>query len=376
VIINGMPLYTPRTGVANYVYHNFKALLKIQNGWDCRFFYGFYCSSKFRDRPAKLYMSAKKMIRLANIVNPFYKPPLDLLFRVAQWREKFDLYHEPNYILMPYDGPTILTIPDLSFLLYPDTLPVQLLRYFERYFHSRLSCVNHFVAISESTKRDMVRLLGLPEGKITVTPLGVNENFKPLPIDTVTSTLSRYGLEPRSYILYVGTLEPRKNVITLLRAYASLSSSLRNSHPLVLAGQMGWRMEGFDETIRKLDIQSNIVKPGFVPDDDLVSFYNGASVFVYPSLYEGFGLPPLEAMACGVPVITSNVSSLPEVIGDAGILIQPKDENKLKEEIESLLTTPDRRRILGQMGIKRAGYFTWERCADKTLEVYDRVMSA
>ncbi|MCG3113618.1 MAG: glycosyltransferase family 4 protein [Candidatus Manganitrophus sp. SB1] len=220
----------------------------------------------------------------------------------------------------------------------------------------------------------MVKYLSLSPEKITVTPLGVDDHFKPIVSHLLNETLSRYGLKPGSYVLYLGTLEPRKNITTLLRAYAVLSSRLRERYPLVLVGGMGWLMEGLDVEIEKLGIRSTTIKIGYVPREDLPSLYSGAVVFVYPSLYEGFGLPPLEAMASGTPVITSNVSSLPEVVGDAGVQLHPGDVNRLSEEIESFLDDDQRRSFFRQKGLERAKQFTWEKCAAMTLDVYDRMI--
>ncbi|MBI3802781.1 MAG: glycosyltransferase family 4 protein [Nitrospirae bacterium] len=207
-----------------------------------------------------------------------------------------------------------------------------------------------------------------------MTPLGMEAHFKPVPVAFLNPVLSKYGLKPGSYILYIGTLEPRKNIINLLRAYATLPTRLREQYPLVLGGGMGWLMETLDMQIQKLGIQSSTIKTGYLPGGDLPALYSGAAVFVFPSLYEGFGLPPLEAMACGTPVITSNVSSLPEVVGEAGVQVHPEDVGRLAAEIEDLITDPARRALLSQKGLERAKQFSWERCAALTLDVYDRVV--
>ncbi len=244
----------------------------------------------------------------------------------------------------------------------------------DRYFYSRLDRATHYIAISEASKQEMVKQLNLSPEKISVIPHGVDDHFAPVSTPLLIDTLSKYGLRPGFYILYVGTLEPRKNITNLLRAYATLSGRLREQYPLVLAGGMGWLMEGLDVEIAKLGIQSTTLKTGYIPKEDLPSLYSGATLFVYPSLYEGFGLPPLEAMASGTPVITSNVSSLPEVVGEAGIQVPPEDVKRLGEEMESLLTDDQRRGFLIQKGLERAKQFTWEKCAAMTLEVYDRAI--
>lgn len=373
-IINGIPLLNLRSGVGNYVYQTFKALQLQMKDWEFYFFYGIQSSPHLRNRPAELYMSGKKIVRYLRTVYPAYRTTLDFLFNFDQRRKGFELYHETNYIPMKFHGPTVLTVFDLSFYLFPETHPAERIRYMERYFYPRLHRVSHYLTISDTVKQEMVKYLSLSPENITVTPLGVDDTFRPIPPPLLNGALSKYALKSGSYILYIGTLEPRKNITNLLRAYALLSRRSREQYPLVLAGGMGWLMEGLDTEIAKLGIQSTTIKTGYVPREDLPSLYSGAAVFVYPSLYEGFGLPPLEAMACGAPVITSNVSSLPEVVGEAGIQVPPEDVKRLSEEIESLLGDDQRRTFLIQKGLERAKQFTWEKCAAMTLEVYDQVI--
>jgi alpha-1,3-rhamnosyl/mannosyltransferase len=194
-------------------------------------------------------------------------------------------------------------------------------------------------------------------------------------VQEAEAALSSYGLTYGSYILYLGTLEPRKNISALLEAYSFLPKKTQASFPLILAGGKGWLMDNLEDEIRRLDIASRTVLTGYVPRKDLPALYSGAAVFVYPSLYEGFGLPPLEAMACGTPVITSNVSSFPEVVGDAGIMVDPYDVKRLRDEIERVLEDSSLRASLGSRGLARAKQFTWENCARQTLDVYKRVLN-
>ncbi len=374
VVINGIPLLSRRSGIGNYVYQTFKAMQTLTREWEIIFYYGIEWSARLRDRPIVPSVSTKGFNQHLRKVYSTYRNTLSLLFTIGQWSRKFDLYHETNYIPMRFNGPTVVTIHDLSFYLYPETHPKERIRYMERYFYPRLSSVSHFITVSEAIKLEMIKHLGIPEEKITVTLEGVDEGFKPVPSDVLNLALHKYGLKPGSYILYVGTLEPRKNIISLLQAYARLPELLKKDYPLVLAGGAGWLIENLDVEIQNLGLRTNIIKTGYVPKEDLPSLYSGATIFVYPSLYEGFGLPPLEAMACGAPVITSNVSSLPEVVGDAGVQVHPEDVEKMAVEMEALFTNAPRRRLLSTMGLERSKHFTWEKCASKTIEVYDRVV--
>ncbi len=376
LIVNAVPLLSPRSGVANYIFHNFRALLGLDGENEYAFHYGYGWSPRLRETPSGLYGGTRKVVRRMGAVYPFYRRALDGLFRLEQRFGKFDLYHETNYIPMPFDGPVVVTVFDLSFHLHPETHPSDRVRFMERYFYPRLGRADRFITISEAIKREMSAHLGIPDEKISVTPLGVDERYRPLPEEEKGKTLAGYGLRPGKYVLYVGTLEPRKNIGTLLAAYGALPPALRRDHPLVLAGGEGWLMEGLDRQIEKMGMGSHVLKPGYVPFSDLPALYGGAALFVFPSLYEGFGLPPLEAMACGTPVVASDAASLPEVLGGAAALVPPRDERGFAREMESLLSTPARRRTFSERGLERARRFTWEACARKTLEVYRRAASA
>jgi len=376
LIINGIPLLSPRSGVGNYVYQNFKAMLRMPSQWQLNFYYGLIWTSHLKDQIVEPYVSARRIVKRLGNAYPAYRWSLDRLFKLGQRFRKYDLYHETNYIPMPFDGPTLVTVFDLSFHLYRETHPLDRIHHLEKYFYPRLSLANHFITISESSRQEMVKHLGLPLDKITVTHLGLDDYFKPVTGDLLKSGLSQYGLQAGLYILCVGTLEPRKNITAVLQAYALLPKRVQSIYPLVLAGGKGWLMDNLEDEIRQLDIASTTILTGYVPTQHLPALYSGGAVFVYPSLYEGFGLPPLEAMACGTPVITSNVSSLPEVVGDSGIMVDPFDVKRLRDEIERVLEDHSLRASLVNLGIARAKRFTWENCARQTMDVYNRVMSA
>ncbi|NKB77835.1 MAG: glycosyltransferase [Gammaproteobacteria bacterium] len=374
VIVNGIPLLDLRSGVGNYVYHTFKVMLSIHKEWDIDFYYGLQWSKKLKDRPVASFVRARRFTEHLRKIYPLYRNTLALLFAVGQGWKKFDLYHETNYVPMQFAGPTVLTIFDLSFHYFPETHPIERIRYLDRHFYSRLNRVSHFITISDSVKQEMIDCLSLPQDKITVIPLGVEDCFTPISIDQLSPITEGYGLKPRAYILYVGTIEPRKNVFNLLKAYSLLPLSLRVTYPLVLVGEKSWLMEKLDKEIERLNIQRTIIKTGYVSREDLPALYSGATIFVYPSRYEGFGLPPLEAMACGVPVVTSSVSSLPEVVGDAGVLVHPEDIERMAKEIQDLLNNSRRRQMLSARGLERSKCFTWRKCAVETLQVYDRMV--
>ncbi len=264
-----------------------------------------------------------------------------------------------------------MTLYDLSFALFPET-HLRVLRWSSNALVPRfLRACDRVIAISESTKRDAVRLYGIPEDKIVVTHLAAEDRFRPADPHRVDGVRERFGLPPR-FLLYVGTIEPRKNLDVLLGALSRLKGQGREV-PLVVAGGLGWLYQGFLAKIRSLGLESLVILPGFVPDDDLPALYTAAEVFVYPSIYEGFGIPILEAMGCGTPVLCSDSSSLPEVAGDGGILLPPGDPAAWAEAIARLMESAALRGELRERGFRNASRFRWEETSRRTWEVYRAV---
>ncbi len=287
------------------------------------------------------------------------------------WREKIDLLHSLAFVtplLSPC--PAVVTIYDLSFILLPRNF-----RHGRRLYlalFSRLSArkARRIITISESTRRDTVRWLNVPSEKIDVVYCGVDQAFHPLPEEEVASFRQKYGL-PERFILFVGTIEPRKNVARLIEAYSLLGDG---QIKLVIGGARGWFYKEVFVRLEELGLTDNVLFPGYIPPAELPLWYNAAELFVYPSLYEGFGLPPLEAMACGTPVITSNVSSLPEVVGEAGLTVDPMDSKGLAEAIHRVLGDETLRQSMREQGLARAGRFSWAKAARETVEVYRRAL--
>ena len=229
---------------------------------------------------------------------------------------------------------------------------------------------DRLIAISNSTRADVIRLLRVDPRKVAATPLAASPRFRPLPRDAVSEVCARYGLVPDRYIYYVGVLEPRKNVPLLLEAFAGIAAELPDI-ALVIAGKKGWMYDEIFARVAALGLQERVHFLGHIPEEDLIGLYNGARVSVYPSLYEGFGLPVLEAMQCGSPVITTNVSSMPEVAGDAALLVGPTDRVALESALRETLGNDALARSLSERGLRRAESFSWERCARETLQVYE-----
>ena len=263
-----------------------------------------------------------------------------------------DLLHSLHYT-MPIAFPRhrVVTFHDMTFFLFPHfhTLPK---RYFFRFFiHTSARQADALITDSESTRQDAIRLVGIPQGKIFTAQLGVTDEFHPIRnTPPLLQARQKYHL-PEHYLLYVGMLEPRKNLSTLLQAYANIADKIPDHH-LVVVGPKGWMVENILQQTEQLNISDKVHFTGYVEKIDLPLIYNMADVFIYPSVYEGFGLPVLEAMACGTPVITSNVSSMPEIVGDAGVLIAPNDSQALGQSLLKLINDPVDRQRLSLKGLE------------------------
>ncbi len=282
-----------------------------------------------------------------------------------------DLFHATEHLLPPFRHiRTVLTVHDLIYILFPEYhLPMNyhFLRLMMPRFARRAGAI---IAISECTRWDLVRLWQIPEEKIHVIHEGIDARFRP-PAGSHTAARVRasYGL-PDRFALYVGTIEPRKNLPALLDAW----QRLRSPCPLVIAGKKGWLYEETFARVEALGLSDRVIFTGFVPDKDLPALYGAADVFVFPSLYEGFGLPVLEAMACGTPVVTTTGGSLPEVAGDAALLVDPTDVDALTDALGHLLHDRALRDECRERGLARARAFTWERTARETRDVYRRLL--
>lgn len=228
------------------------------------------------------------------------------------------------------------------------------------------------IADSESTRRDILRVVPIAPQKITAVPLGVSNVFKPMRTPGAFEEIRRRYQLPARIILCVGELQARKNLPTLIRAYGRLVQQ-GLTHSLVIAGRKGWMYDELFQAVQSLNLTDRVIFTGYVPEQDLPLLYNVADVFVYPSLYEGFGLPVLEAMACGIPVVTTNVSSMPEITGDAGVLVDPYDVDSMADAIRRVVVDREIHAELECKGLERARMFSWERTAKETVAVYERI---
>lgn len=298
-----------------------------------------------------------------------------LALSVELFRHNLDLYHSPDFIPPIRGGKRhIITVHDLTFLHYPQYLTADSRAYYNDQINIAVEQADHILSDSEATKHDLISMLNVPADKITVHMLGVDEKFRKITSDDELERVRQALDIPPEYILFVGTFEPRKNILGLLEAYRDLRLQLPDAPPLLLVGRRGWL---FDESMAKLDelgIKEHVVWRDNVSDEQLPAVYNMAYALVTPSFYEGFGLPALEAMACGTVPIVSNRSSLPEIVGDVGLQINPDDLNTLVETLYKTLTDSEWRQTQEQAGIVRAATFKWEETAKIVLNTYQSVL--
>ncbi|MBI3966896.1 MAG: glycosyltransferase family 4 protein [Chloroflexi bacterium] len=294
--------------------------------------------------------------------------PVDLLVG------RFDLLYSPNFVLPPSrHGATMLTVHDLSFVLFPECADSRLVAYLQRVVPPSVARADLVLADSHNTKNDIVCLLDVPPERVEVVHLGVEPHFRRVTTaERLDDVRRRLELE-RPFLLSVGVVEPRKNYVRLIEAFARLRAEGYTDHELLIVGRRGWLSDDTYDRARELELDDHVRFLGHVDEADLPALYSLADVFVYPSLYEGFGLPPLEAMACGTPVVCSRSSSLPEVVGDAALLVTPTDIEELVDALRRVLDDTELRRDLGERGQARAATFSWPAAASQFLDLYGRV---
>ena len=285
---------------------------------------------------------------------------------------RLDLFHSPDFIPPAFGaGRVVITVHDLNFVHFPEFLTADALRYYAGQIKWAIRRADHILADSFQTREDLLQLLDVPPEKVTTVHLAADERFRPV---SDLSLLNHYNLSP-GYLLFVGTLEPRKNIPTLLHAYRILLDKGVTDVPLVLVGQAGWLAKGIFETVDRLDLGRRVrILDNVVGLDPLIHVYNGAGLLVIPSFYEGFGLPALEAMACNTPVVASDRGSLPEIVADAGLLIDPEDPEALAAAMERGLNDDLLRADLIAKGRMQVARFSWQETARQTLQVYRQVL--
>ena len=355
-----------RGGIASYIRHLLPALAALDPDTDYRV---------LRHRKDRTRSEAAPNVRRATVWTPCHH-------RLERWALgveiaplRLDLLHSPDFIPPAFGARHfVITVHDLNFLYYPQFLTAESRRYYNDQIAWAVARADHILADSEATRADLIRLLNVPPEKVTTVHLGIDPVFRPLPPNLVRETLARYGLTP-GYLLFVGTLEPRKNLPGLLTACRILLDRREALPPLVIAGSRGWLYEEIYARVESLRLESHVRFVYDIPDDDLPALYNGAALLVMPSFYEGFGLPALEAQACGTPVVISDRGSLPEVAGAAAVTVNPDSPEDIAAGVARVLGDPDLQAALRAAGPAHAARFTWEQAARGVLAVYRSVIA-
>jgi glycosyltransferase involved in cell wall biosynthesis len=362
IAINCRPiLLSQRTGIGRYTYHLLDNLGKIDNA-----------NEYILHAPKRLFDFKRHLPDFSRYKN--FKSRIDCFHRGIG---KCDIYHLPcPGVIGLYTGKLIVTIHDLIYKTCSQSQMPQTTELTEKYMQAIAAKADKIVCISENTRRDLHTFLDIPLEKTCVIYNGVDQSmfypFSPQERLEAASQLKALGID-KPYVLYVGTIEPRKNLTGLLESFALLKSRKVFPGQMVVAGMTGWMAENIEGLVKQLDIQTDVIFTGFVSDGQLRLLYNMAELFVFPSFYEGFGFPILEAFSCGAAVITSQTSSCAEIASEAALTIDPKDTKALAQAMEQVLTDKTVKGLLRQAGLKRAKEFSLERMAQETLAVYQRL---
>lgn len=369
-----------KAGIARYTWEIASLLPKLYKHDNFFYFANFISSKKEKTTIFKKIVNNNK-----NVISKQYSLPGQIKekifpssFSLLNYLIKnYDIYHAVDFLSFDKSLkiPQVVTVHDLTVVLFPQHQGKKISDAHTKILKSACQNSDKIIAVSEATKQDIVKHFSILPEKITVTHLGYQERFKKISDQlTIKKTLSKYKIN-FPYILFVGTIEPRKNIKNLILAFDKLQDNQKlKNHHLVIIGRRGWNFSQIEETYQKSVNKEKIHFLNFVADEDLVYFYNGAKVFCYPSIYEGFGLPPLEAAACGVPVVTSNISSLPEVVGEAGELVNPNNYQEITNALEKILLSEKLQKEMSVKSLKQAKKFSWEKCARETHYVYKKVL--
>jgi alpha-1,3-rhamnosyl/mannosyltransferase len=376
ILVNAIPMTGLLTGIARYLRNLYQTVNRLGLS-DTAYFTGSHLYSAMPPmKDAKNWQAVSRTLR---------RLPASLVFglRAARWhmyehqlnrlfnggRSDFTLYHETSFTPAKLTAiPTVYSVYDMSLRRFKDTHPKERVWLFEYFMKTRLRYARHILTISEFIRQEIMDEFKVPPSMVSNVPLAPDPLFFARLPGTVAQVRSKYGL-PGEYLLFVSSLEPRKNIGLLMEAMAAAKTDI----PLVLVGWHGWGDKAWQKLVNTGNLKGRIFFTGHVPDQDLAAVYTGATAMVYPSLYEGFGLPILEAMACGCPVICSNAAGMTETAGPAGWLIDPGDRDSLVHAIEILVHDSGQQRDLRSAGLAWAARFTWDRTARKTVDIFRRV---
>jgi len=354
-------------GIHGYIYHTLNALPTVKPDWEYTVLVG---EGQPPDHP-QIHVERSHFKTTSPLRRIFWEQMIQP--RVLK-HLNIDLYHALAFVAPPrLKLPLVVTVYDLTFIRYPEALSRARRLYLQTFTRRTCEQAAAIIAISESTADDIVQLLHIPREKIVVAVPGVSDQFQPVDAAAIETFRQQRNL-PSRFLLHLGTLEPRKNLVMLLRAYADLPTSIREEVHLVLAGGKGWLYDEIFETVNRLHLQDVVHFPGFVNSVELPLWYNAADALVYPSLFEGWGLPVVEAMASGCPTLVSDISSLPEAAGDTGLRLPPGDVSAWTDAMLLAITDQRWRHNSREAGLSRAYQFTWQATAAATIQAYQRAL--
>ena len=374
VILSVDSIKFPLTGIGRYTYELAKQL-QLQKDLELKLFANgtlVLGLSKHGEAKAKRNIVARlrMQLRKSNLVTRVYRTLVGIRSQIALRSHREAIFHGPGFYLPKFSGHSVATFHDLSIFTWAHCHPPERVRFMQRELKLTIQRASLLITDSEYTRQEIANYFGYPLDKIRTVPLACSPDFHPRDAIKTNSILNKFGLAHDGYTLYAGTIEPRKNIESLLDAYAMLPDVIRARWPLVLVGYRGWRSEVLHQRIEAAVTAGWVRYLGYVVNDDLPILFSGARLFVFPSHYEGFGLPVLEAMASGVPVVCSNSSSLPEVAGGAALMCDALDVDKLTQLIAFGLEDESWRVGAVAKGLAQSSKFSWERCAKETIEVY------
>jgi glycosyltransferase involved in cell wall biosynthesis len=373
--IDYTPAYEQGAGIGRLVRDLVATLAQTDTTTDYRLFVSGASTEKLPAAPAENFTWKATRITPRWLARIWQRTRLPL--PVEAFVGKVDLFHATDFTLpptLPFTK-TILTVHDLSFVRVPDATSHKLKKYLNVVVPRSAHAANHIIADSQATKDDLIEFYDLPSEKITVLLSGIDSRYQIVKSGHLTMTIrNKYHIPKTPYIFSVGTIQPRKNYSRVIRALKILRDK-GYELDFVIAGGKGWLEDEMYQTIAETGLQNHVHLIGFADDDDLPALYSGAECVAFPSLYEGFGFPVLEGMACGTPVVTSNVSSLPEVAGDAALLVDPYDIEAITDAIRRILDDSDLRQTLIERGIAQAAKFTWEKSAQELCQIYNKILA-
>ena len=371
--LDGYPLCEPLTGVGHYTFELARALARNYPASEFELIAPFQFDASVLAKIQRDQLPNLKLINLnlSSVRGRWWSLHLPRYLK----RAALDLFHGTNYELPLWNRRcTVVTVHDLSALRYPELHRKQLARRMRLRLPLTVKLAKAIITPTEAVRQELCAYLKVKPAKVTATHEAPRDSFGPVAREAAARVRKRLGIDDE-FLLFVGTLEPRKNLVTLLRAYAQLARETPLPPQLVVAGGEGWLMDETLALISDGDIRKRLCLTGYLNDDDLRALYSSCRAFIYPSLYEGFGLPPLEAMASGAPVIASRAPALPETVGDAAILVDPLDVPGFSRAMVALLADQTRRAEFVERGRAHAAKFSWQRTADLTYDVYQRCVS-